>query len=260
MSVLKAIWGEITGFFGLGNLIDILRSGSYDQLLTWHGITSVLGPLIPLLLIIEIARAAFNKRLKLVEYKISFFTYVLNAFMGRLISLAVVGLCIGLFEKHSILKSTFTWYWFIYGYIVWEFSHFIYHYLAHKVRILWCLHSTHHAPAAMNLSVTYAHFFLEAPYADVVRTSICILLGVNPAMLLVIMFIDGVWGAFIHVGENLVQDARFGFLGHDRSHAITSSCAPCQESGLHGYQLLQSLEHLGQGISHLSARGPTRAD
>jgi sterol desaturase/sphingolipid hydroxylase (fatty acid hydroxylase superfamily) len=214
MSFLEAIWGGITGFFGLGNLIDILQSGRYDQLLTWHGITSVLGPLIPLLLITEIVRAAFRKRLKAVDYKISFFTYVLNAFMGRLISLAMVGLCIGLFEKHSILKSAFTWYWFIYGYIVWEFSHFIYHYLAHKVRILWCLHSTHHAPAAMNLSVNYAHFFLEAPYAEVIRTSICILLGVNPAMLFVIMFIDGVWGAFIHIGENMVQDARFGFLGH----------------------------------------------
>jgi hypothetical protein len=104
-----------------------LQSGRYDQLLTWYGITSVLGPLIPLLLIIEIFRAAFYKRLKVVDYKISFFTYVLNAFMGRLISFAMVGLCIGLFEKHSILKSTFTWYWFIYGYIVREFSHFIYH-------------------------------------------------------------------------------------------------------------------------------------
>jgi sterol desaturase/sphingolipid hydroxylase (fatty acid hydroxylase superfamily) len=214
MGFLKAIWDEITGFFGLGSLIDILESGRYDQLLTWHGITSVLGPLIPSLLIVEIIRAAFYKRFKVTDYKISFFAYVLNASMGRLISFAMVGLCIGLFEKHSILKLTFTWYWFIYGYIVWEFSHFIYHYLAHKVRILWCLHSTHHSPVAMNISVNYAHFFLEAPYADAIRTSICILLGVNPAMLLVIMFIDGVWGAFIHIGENMVRDARLGFLGH----------------------------------------------
>lgn len=55
----------------------------------------------------------------------------------------------------------------------------------------------------MNLSVAYAHFFLEAPYADIIRTTICILLGVNPAMLFVIMFIDGTWGSFIHVGENI---------------------------------------------------------
>ncbi|WP_243641727.1 sterol desaturase family protein [Maribacter algicola] len=64
----------------------------------------------------------------------------------------------------------------------------------------------------MNLSVTYAHFFLEAPYADVIRTTVCLLLGVEPVMLFLIMFIDGTYGAFIHVGENMIKDARFGFL------------------------------------------------
>ena len=64
----------------------------------------------------------------------------------------------------------------------------------------------------MNLSVTYAHFILEAPYADFIRTSICILLGVDPVMLFAIMFVDGTWGGFIHVGENFMKDARLGFL------------------------------------------------
>jgi sterol desaturase/sphingolipid hydroxylase (fatty acid hydroxylase superfamily) len=164
--------------------------------------------------LLEIIRAAFYKRFKVIHYKISFFTYVLNAFVGRVISFAMVGLCIKWFLPIALFKITFTWYWFIYGYIIWEFAHFIYHYFAHKVRLLWCLHSTHHAPETMNLSVTYAHFFLEAPYADFIRTTICILLGVNPAMLFVIMFIDGTWGAMIHVGENIIKDARLGFLNN----------------------------------------------
>ena len=32
-------------------------------------------------------------------------------------------------------------------------------------------------------------------------------------MLFVIVFVDGTYGAFIHVGENLIRDARFGLLG-----------------------------------------------
>ena len=64
----------------------------------------------------------------------------------------------------------------------------------------------------MNLSITFAHFFLEAPYADFIRTSICILMGLNPPMLFFIMFIDGTWGAFIHVGENILKDGRMGYL------------------------------------------------
>jgi sterol desaturase/sphingolipid hydroxylase (fatty acid hydroxylase superfamily) len=131
---------------------------------------------------------------------------------SRFISIAAIVFCIGLFEKHAIFKTTFTWYWLIYGYVVWELGHFFYHYLAHKIRLFWCLHSTHHAPENMNLFVTYAHFILEAPYADVIRTTTCILLGVSPPLLFFIMFIDGTWGAFIHVGENFLKNARLGFL------------------------------------------------
>lgn len=64
----------------------------------------------------------------------------------------------------------------------------------------------------MNLTVSYMHFFLEAPYADVIRTSICIVAGVSPPLLFLIMAIDGTWGAFIHVGENIMKDGRMGWL------------------------------------------------
>ncbi len=212
MGILKTLYNELIGFFGIGHWIDMYKSGNYSSLLTFDGIASAIGPLIPLLLIIEITRGLVYKRFKIHHYKVPLISYVFNRFVSAFISITAITYCIGLFEKHALMKTTFSWYWFLYGYVVWEFSHFIYHYLAHKVRLLWCLHSTHHAPETMNLSVTYAHFFLEAPYADVIRTSICILLGVNPPLLFFIMFIDGTWGAFIHVGENLLKDGRLGFL------------------------------------------------
>jgi|TARA_B110000858_G_scaffold12646_1_gene12895 sterol desaturase/sphingolipid hydroxylase (fatty acid hydroxylase superfamily) len=37
-------------------------------------------------------------------------------------------------------------------------------------------------------------------------------MGLSPEMLFTIMFIDGTYGAFIHIGENLMKDARLGFL------------------------------------------------
>ncbi len=211
---LNVIYDEITGFFGLHFLIDMYRSGDYSKLLTLDGILRAISPFIPLLLVIEIIRAFAYKRFRIEDYKVPFFIFIFNRFVSRFISIAAVAFCIGVFEKYAIFKTGFTWYWLIYGYIVWEFSHFIYHFLAHKVRILWCLHSTHHAPQTMNLSVTYTHFFLEAPYADVIRTTICILAGVNPPLLFFIMFIDGTWGAFIHVGENIMKDGRMGFLNN----------------------------------------------
>ncbi len=212
MEIFETLFREITGFFSFKGLIEIIRTGNYGALLTQDGIRAALTPLIPVLLIIEVIRGLFYRKLSFHEYKISLFTYILNRFISRFISIAAVAFCIGLFEPIALFKSDLSWYWFIYGYVVWEFAHFIYHYLGHKVRLFWCLHSTHHAPEYMNLSVTYAHFFLEAPYADVIRTSICILLGVNPPLLFLIMFIDGTWGAFIHVGEDLMKDGRMGFL------------------------------------------------
>lgn len=212
MNVFEIFYNEIISFFSIGNVVEMVKSGDYSKLNTFNGIVSVLYPLIPFLLVIEIIRAAFYKKFRIEEYRVPFFIFIANRLISRIISIAAVAFCIGLFEKHAIFKTTFTWYWFIYGYIVWELAHFVYHFLAHKVRILWCLHSTHHAPEQMNLSVTYAHFFLEAPYADFVRTSICILLAVNPPLLFFIMFIDGTWGGFIHVGENFIKNGRLGFL------------------------------------------------
>ena len=212
MNFLQTIWEEVLSFLGISNLLAIARSGDYGKLMTLDGILSTISPVIPFLLILELLRAVFYKRFKIEDYKVPFLIFVANRVISRFISIAAIAFCIGLLEPLAIFKTTFTWYWLIYGYIIWEFGHFIYHYLGHKVRLFWCLHSTHHAPEKMNLSVIYSHFFLEAPYADVIRTSICILAGVNPPLLFFIMFIDGTWGAFIHAGENLLKDGRLGFL------------------------------------------------
>ncbi len=221
----KAIYDWWVGFFGVEQFIKIVKSGDYSSFLTYDGFISIIGPLFPIVMVLEIIMALILKKFKAINYKISFFSFVLNAFVGRFISIAAMVFCIGLFEKYAIFKISFTWYWFIYGYIVWELAHFVYHYLGHKVRLFWCLHSTHHAPQTMNLSISYAHFFLEGPYADVIRTTICILLGVSPPMLIVIMFIDGFWGGFIHIGENLAKTGKMGFLNkfiltpsHHRMH------------------------------------------
>ncbi|MBT7677835.1 MAG: sterol desaturase family protein [Gammaproteobacteria bacterium] len=212
MEIIQIVYSEVLGFLRISQAWEILRAGEFGAFTTYDGIRAFIIPIIPLLLIFEFILSLINKKPQAKVYKINFLIYVANRFIGRFISLGMIVLCIGLFEKYAPFQTSLTWYWFIYGYIVWEFGHFIYPYLGHKVRLFWCLHSTHHAPENMNLSVTHAHFFLEAPYADTIRTTVCILLGVQPEMLFIIMFIDGTYGAFIHVGENMIKDARFGFL------------------------------------------------
>ena len=212
MEFLNNLFNEIIGFLGISRLMEILSSGDYEAFKTYDGITSLVFPIIPLLVILELILSFVYKKPQTKVYKVNFLIYVFNRIVGRFIAIAMVVLLIGLLEPYALFHAELTWYWFIYGYIVWEFAHFLYHYWGHKVRLFWCLHSTHHAPEDMNLSVTYAHFFLEAPYADTIRTAVCILMGVPPEMLFAIMLIDGTDGAFIHVGENLMKDGRRGFL------------------------------------------------
>lgn len=212
MGLLHTLYDELIGFMGLHRLLDMYHTGNYNELLTLNGILGAVSPVLPFLLLIEIIRAVTYKRFKIEDYRMPFIIFVINRTIGRFLSIAAVAFCIGVFEKYALFRTSFTWYWFIYGYVIWEFGHFLYHYWGHRVRLFWCLHATHHMPQTMNLSVSYAHFFLEGAYADLIRTTVCILAGVNPPLLFFIMFIDGVWGGFIHVGENIIRDGRLGFL------------------------------------------------
>ncbi len=212
MDIFQILFEEAWRFLQVSQALALLQSGDLSALTTYEGLRAVIRPAIPMLLIFEAVLGLIYRKPQSKVYRVNFLIYVCNRFIGRFISFGMVLFCIGLFQRYAPLQVSLSWFGFIYAYLVWELGHFLYHYLAHKVRLLWCLHSTHHAPEDMNLSVTHAHFFLEAPYADTIRTTVCILLGVQPELLFLIMFIDGTYGAFIHIGDNLVKDARFGVL------------------------------------------------
>jgi hypothetical protein len=86
----------------------------------------------------------------------------------------------------------------------------LWHYSAHKVRLLWCLHSPHHAPQNLNMTVAWVHFFAEGYYSALVQVPLLMLLGVQPGMLVVIMAFEVAWGTFIHAGERSFRTGRFG--------------------------------------------------
>lgn len=132
--------------------------------------------------------------------------------MSRLIGISVLVLTIGVFQKYAIIHTTLTWYWFIYGYLVYELNNFIRHYLTHKVRLLWCFHSVHHSPEDLNSSVTLTTFFVENLYTEFFAAMFCMILGVQPLMLFAIMIFDSIWGAFVHISESTMKNARLGFL------------------------------------------------
>ena len=100
----------------------------------------------------------------------------------------------------------------IYGLIVYELAYWIHHWLGHKVRLFWCLHSPHHAPESMSLFVGFNHFFFESVfYAPVIIGLFSALLGVHPIVVAGISILDMTWGNLLHVSDSVVV-RRYGFL------------------------------------------------
>jgi sterol desaturase/sphingolipid hydroxylase (fatty acid hydroxylase superfamily) len=214
MEILQAIWQDALNFFNIEELKKVLQSSDCNTFRSLQVIATILRTALPVLLLIEISRNIIYKKFRMLDYRLPFLNYIFNAVLGRLISLSIMLITIGYFQKYKLFSTSFTWYWFIYAYVVYEFANFLHHYLAHKVRILWCLHSTHHFPDTMNLAVAYHRFFLEQTYIDFIKVIICILLGVEPLMFFLIITIDGVWGLFIHIGDDFLPKGRLGIFQH----------------------------------------------
>jgi sterol desaturase/sphingolipid hydroxylase (fatty acid hydroxylase superfamily) len=94
----------------------------------------------------------------------------------------------------------------VYGFLIYEMMYWLQHWLAHKVRLLWCLHSPHHAPGSMNMFVGFNHSFLETIfYMPFMLGFMTAVLGVHPFIVLALTVVDVVWGSILHVSDNVVK-------------------------------------------------------
>ncbi|MBL0136595.1 MAG: sterol desaturase family protein [Chitinophagaceae bacterium] len=146
------------------------------------------------------------------RYKSNFLAKVFNEYISKLFIIFVYIEMMPFFQKFALFTIDNAWYSWLYAYLMWELSYWIWHYAAHRIRLFWCLHSPHHAPAEMNLTVAWVHFFAEGYYTAAIQVPILMIFGVRPEMVAIILVIDGTWGTFIHAGEDAFKNGRFGFL------------------------------------------------
>lgn len=209
---------KLLDFMGCRPLINAIETHNFNlqYLQSRDGLQSVVAPIFPALLFIELLFFFILKRNSISElfnvYKIPVMSFFVSAFLLSYITFNFFMVIGDFFLKYSPVQVEYKWYWFIYAYVAWEFSHYIFHFSCHKVRLLWCMHSPHHAPTHMNLSVIFTAFFLHGVYAAVVRTSICAALGVPLPMLLFVMILDACWGSLIHVSEEAMPKGKLWFL------------------------------------------------
>jgi hypothetical protein len=78
MKAFGILYNEFVSFFGIGKWLEMFHSGNYSSLRTLSGFLDALGPVIPILLIIEIIRGIIFKRVSMNHYKVPFFIFVFN--------------------------------------------------------------------------------------------------------------------------------------------------------------------------------------
>lgn len=146
------------------------------------------------------------------RYKSNFLAKIFNEYISKLIIIFVYIEMMQYFTKFALFTIERNWIGWLYAYLMWELSYWIWHYAAHRVRLFWCLHSPHHAPAEMNLTVAWVHFFAEGYYTAAIQVPILMIFGVQPEMVAIILVIDGTWGTFIHAGEDAFKNGKLGIL------------------------------------------------
>lgn len=118
---------------------------------------------------------------------------------------------------HRAFTLGTSWGAWLAAFVLYDLSFWIAHVAGHRVRALWCFHSVHHTTAEMSLTAAIrgsAADFVYLPWFFVWVP----LLGVHPAMLLVVESASRTWGVLTHVSPRLV-----GRLGPLEGVVVTPS-------------------------------------
>ncbi len=148
----------------------------------------------------------------LVNYKPSFLALLIYQLLPKLILLHMFWIWLPHVQRFALFTVNLKWYSWIYAYLCWELSTWVFHFTSHRVRLLWCFHSPHHAPSELNMTVNWVHFIAEVYYSTFIHLIVCIVLGVNPLMFIAIMGIDSAWGTFVHISERALKNGHMGIL------------------------------------------------
>lgn len=134
--------------------------------------------------------------------------------LTRLIGPVSLGVAAMAGSELGFFQLGFEWYGWVYGLIAYEFFYWLQHWLAHKVRLLWCLHSPHHAPGAIHMAIGANHHFLESlVYFPIFLGFLPAILGVDPRVVVVLNVLDTIWGSYLHLSDEVVRVGRYGWVG-----------------------------------------------
>jgi len=167
----------------------------------------------------ELVVVHFAKRaLRWPETRMSLFGMLSQGLAGgifaRLSGPLTVAIAASTGHKIAAFQTGLDWPWWIYGLVVYEWFYWVQHWAAHKVRLLWCIHSPHHAPGGIHMAIGANHSFLETLfYFPLFLGFLPAVCGVDPIIVVAINLADVIWGSFLHISDQIVPRGRYGAVG-----------------------------------------------
>lgn len=212
MHLFSSIEKQVLGFLKISDWLLMLEKHDFSPLNSFSGVITHLYPLIPLFFIFELIYSLCSGKFKINNYKFALFAYSINIVLSRILFLGIFFFLIHIFSPFRLFKLDFNFYTTVYGFIVLDFCTYLSHFLTHKIRVLWCIHSTHHVSEDMNMATHYTISFFENPFSLLVQIPICMFLGLNTEILLVVTTLHSLWAGFLHTSEGLLKNGRLGYL------------------------------------------------
>ncbi|WP_202951318.1 sterol desaturase family protein [Xenococcus sp. PCC 7305] len=110
--------------------------------------------------------------------------------------------------QYRLFDLKFDWYVWILAYIGYDFMSYAIHYLSHKVRLFWCIHTVHHSPKEMKASVAFRGSFAEFILAPHLTLWLPIL-GFHPLLIIIIDGIGQLYGVPLHLNQHIFPDSKY---------------------------------------------------
>lgn len=113
--------------------------------------------------------------------------------------------------QYRIFDLGLDWYVWILAYIAYDFMSYAIHWLSHKVRFFWCIHSVHHSPKEMKASVAFRGSwaeFLLAPHLILWLP----LLGFHPMLVIIVEGVGQLYGVPLHFSEHVFPKSKLHWV------------------------------------------------
>lgn len=105
------------------------------------------------------------------------------------------------FYEYRLFDLGLDWYVWLLAYVTYDLVTYLQHYMSHKVRFFWAIHSVHHSPTEMKASVAFRGSFAEFLLAPLITIWLPIL-GFHPMMILIIDGAAMLYGVPLHLSEH----------------------------------------------------------